>query len=142
MTQELWFMLIGLVGCIGGGYLLGKDKLGFGAIFLLLGAMLIAVTVRMQKEISDENLHQTQLNCIGLPRQLEIGKTYDLITTDQVYTKLKGPDGVERVYAIDDKLLPSFDRWILPKLLKRFKFEQKENQEIVPIPTEKKPETK
>ncbi len=69
----------------------------------------------------------------GKPATLQLGETYDLVPSDELYLKLKDKSGSERVYAIDDKLLPPFDRCLIPKLVEQFKYEKHEQLFFVPV---------
>lgn len=88
----------------------------------------------LKKKTMARGIAQGEASATGRPAELQIGTTYDVVPADHVYLKLKGPDGEERLYEIDEKLLPpSVDRWLLPKLLQRFKYEKREKLVIVPI---------
>ena len=97
-------------------------------MFGIAGALLL-ISASVMEFVGVYTWAQTEIQ--GTPSQLEVGATYELVITNEVYAKLKGPDDVERVYAIDAKLIPSLDHWLLPRLIKRFKLEDHTKKQLV-----------
>ncbi len=91
-----------------------------------MGVIFFAMAVVLASMVAQ---YEVRLDMLGTPRQLQLGVTYDVISTDQVYMKLRGSDGIAHVYEIeiDPKLVPGGD----VKLVERFTYDEQKKFVIV-----------
>lgn len=108
-----------------------KAALPFG----ILGALTLLVAIVSVYRKGDDAGQRTAR---GTARELVLDTKYEMVPGDinqSLYLKLKGPDGEERIYAIDQKLLalPSFDRFMIPIFMKNG-FKLKHHEKLILVP--------